>query len=93
MEFNRNELKIINNLRFYRILSYASMIFGAIGIPFGLYSLFFSYEKHRLNISLIAASAVVLAMGYLMWMFLGIIKKYNEKFHITSASTRSAKGG
>lgn len=83
MQFSKNELHIINSLKFYKVLSAVSMLLGGFGIPFGIHALFFSYDKSRLNISLIAASSVVMAMAFLMRCFLSIIEKYKERMNST----------
>jgi hypothetical protein len=78
MELNKNELHILKWLSFYRKLSIGCIVFGGIGIPYGLYYYFFhtkSYAEGYLNNALIAASIVVLGMGYLMYSFVKIIEK------------------
>lgn len=83
MEFNKNELHILKYLRFYKLLSIGCMIFGSCGIPFGFYVFFYhtmTYKEIRLNNALIGASISVLAMGYLMYLFLKLIEKFKMEF-------------
>jgi hypothetical protein len=57
------------------------MIFGSLGVPFGLYISFSRpkpYTGAYLNNALIAASIAVLGMGYLMYCFVKIIEKFKR---------------
>jgi hypothetical protein len=81
MDFNKNELHLLKFLWFYKLLSIGCMIFGSLGIPFGLYISFSrpkSYAGTYLNNALIGASMVVLGMGYVMYCLVKIIDKFKK---------------
>ncbi len=81
MDFNKNEMHILKYLRSYRLLSIGCMIFGGVGIPFGFYNYYIHnrpYSGAYLNNALIAASFVVVALGYLMYCLTNIIHKYEN---------------
>ena len=57
------------------------MIFGGIGIPYGVYFCFFharTYTERALNNALIGASIALLGMGYVMYCFVKIIEKFKR---------------
>jgi hypothetical protein len=80
MEFNKHELRVLKRILFYKVISISCMIFGCLGIVYGLF-IFNSktYVEMCLNNALIAASVTVIAMGYLMFFFLKIIQKFCER--------------
>jgi hypothetical protein len=81
MEFNKNELHLLKYLRFYKLLPIFSMIFGGIGIPYGVYFSFYhakSYTERALNNALIGASIAVLGIGYIMYCLVKIIEKFKR---------------
>jgi hypothetical protein len=83
VELNKNELHILKHLAWYKAASISSMVFGVLGVPFGVYArLFLSQCCAYLNNALIAASVAVAAMGYMILSFvllIGVFKREWER--------------
>ena len=82
MQFDKDDLHILRCLKFYKILSIVCTILGGLAIPQSLWAIFFYIESRsvvRLNLALIGASLVVMAMGYLMYCLIKIIDKFKKE--------------
>jgi len=83
MTFDKYELKVLNKLSSYKRFFIAMMIASTILFFFGCYLLF--TRENRLDISLTAASMVVLVSSYYNLFLILLLEKYR------SASEESMK--
>jgi hypothetical protein len=85
MELNNNDRHIIRNLTFYKSISIIAMFFGFVRFVGAIYEYFLNTHENEealLNNEIIFASMVVFFMGYLMYLFVSIIKKLKEEMKL-----------
>ncbi len=88
MEFNKNELHMLNVLSLYKALAIVYMVFGIVGIPFGLYLRSSRWQACAyLNNALIGASIAVLGLGYILYCFVKLVGVFKR------GMTRTGQGG
>jgi len=91
MEFSKNEVKVLQRLRAYKLLSVACMALGGLGIPQGLWAILFGRKppsEGLYEVALMGASLVVLGMGYLMFSFVRIIEKLQKGIAAMKTDTK-----
>jgi len=80
MEFNSNDLHILRFLSLYKAISIVCMVFGILGIPFGLYLRFRSELCAYSDNALIGASVAVLGMGYMLHCFVRLVGVFKREW-------------
>jgi len=81
MNFDKNELHILNNLSFYKKLSIMTMVASIMLFLFGVYVIVFMRHDLKDN-ALTAAAIVVLGCGYLMFLYIKIIEKFKRRYQL-----------